>query len=216
MKEEVKAHLFEPFFTTKDVGKGTGMGLAMVHGIVKQSGGHIAVYTEVGRGTTFKVYLPRLEEEAKVKKPDSGQFKIPRGKETILLAEDEDAVRALAKLILETTGYTVLAARNGKEAMEIARKHKGPLHMLVSDVVMPQMGGRQLADLLTPLHPGLKVLYVSGYADEAIVRHGVLEGGVAFLQKPYAPATLARKVREVLDAEHKEKAAEQPREGSSP
>lgn len=198
MDMATKAKIFEPFFTTKEVGKGTGLGLATVHGIVKQSGGSIEVYSEVGRGTTFKIYLPRLKGPVSSSKSFPGLFQMPRGTETILLAEDEEGVRAAVCLALESNGYTVLAARNGDEALQLCRQHSDPIHLLITDVVMPQMSGRQLADLVVAQRSRIKVLYLSGYTDDAVVRHGVLEAGMAFLQKPFTPLALARKVREIL------------------
>jgi PAS domain S-box-containing protein len=200
MDAETRAHLFEPFFTTKEFGKGSGMGLAMVYGTVSQSGGHIEVQSEPGHGTTFAIYLPRLPELAPAPESGSGLRRLPQGHETVLLVEDEDGVRMLARLVLQTNGYTVLEARNGRDALTVAERHAGPIHLLVSDVVMPQMSGREVADRLRAVRPGLRVLYISGYADDAIVHHGVLEPGLAFLQKPFSPAVLVRKVREVLDA----------------
>lgn len=201
MTDEVKARVFEPFFTTKEPGKGTGLGLPMVHGFVKQSGGHVEIYSEVNRGTTVKIYLPRFDALGQPTPSGTTEYRMPRGAETVLLAEDEDGVRGLTRLILETNGYTVLTAGDGSEALQIAREYPGSIHLLITDVVMPQMSGRQLADQMMKSHPGIKVLFVSGYTTEAVIRHGVLESGTAFLQKPYTPVTLARKVREVLDAQ---------------
>jgi two-component system cell cycle sensor histidine kinase/response regulator CckA len=200
MSDEVKAHLFEAFFTTKPKGKGTGLGLATCQTIVKQSGGHIGVYSELGRGTTFKVYLPRvdqpLDETARAVAPGA----LPRGTETILLVEDEPAVSRLAGRVLEAQGYTVLRAANGEDGLLVAREHKGaPISLVVTDVVMPQMGGKAMAEWLQTTNPGLKTLFTSGYTDDAIAHHGVLDPGVAFLPKPYTPATLTQKVRELLD-----------------
>jgi two-component system, cell cycle sensor histidine kinase and response regulator CckA len=194
-----KSRIFEPFFTTKAPGKGTGLGLAMVYGFVKQSGGDIEVVSELGNGTTFKVYLPVAEELIPSTKSDSDTLKISKGTETVLLVEDEDAVRSLSRLILQSSGYTVLEARNGQEAMWVAQQHQGTIHILVTDLVMPRMNGRQLADLLGQIRPQMKILFMSGYTDEAVLRHGVSESTVAFLQKPFSPIGLARKVREVLD-----------------
>jgi PAS domain S-box-containing protein len=198
MDKATLAKIFEPFFTTKGIGKGTGLGLSTVYGIVKQSGGGIQVYSEPGQGSCFKIYLPRLKEPAPADRGRSAPFIIPQGTETILLVEDDDRVRQLARMALEAVGYTILEAPNGGEALELSAAHRGPIHLLVTDVVMPQMNGRQLAAQLTSTRPDMKVLYLSGYTDDAIVRHGVLEKGLAFLQKPFTPAVLARKVREVL------------------
>ncbi|MDB5310370.1 MAG: Blue-light-activated protein [Gemmataceae bacterium] len=198
MTDEVKARIFEPFFTTKEAGKGTGLGLATVYGIVKQSGGHISVYSEVGVGTTFKILLPVVHEA--IPPPPSGESKLcPKGTETVLVAEDEEAVRRIARISLETLGYTVLMAENGADAIRLAGEHTGPIGLLVTDVVMPEMGGRQLATTLRSRHPGLKVLFMSGYTDAAVIRHGIIGVTDAFLQKPFTPLTLAKKIRDVLD-----------------
>jgi signal transduction histidine kinase len=198
MDDATKSRLFEPFFTTKEPGKGTGLGLATVHGIVKQSGGSIEVYSEAGRGTTFKVYLPRIKPvvSSGTSMPDPSLM--PQGTETILLAEDEAEVRAAVRLVLATSGYTVLESQSVDDALRICRQHQGPIHLLMTDVVMPKMSGRQLAESVVALLPKIKVLYISGYTDDAVVRHGVLEAGMPFLQKPFTPMVLARKVREVL------------------
>jgi two-component system, cell cycle sensor histidine kinase and response regulator CckA len=198
MDDATKLRIFEPFFTTKEPGKGTGLGLAMVYGFVKQSGGHIEVYSERGYGTAFKIYLPRADE-ALLPTPAPVGLTIPKGTETVLLVEDEDAVRTLSKLVLQSNGYTVLEARDGQEAIWIARQHHDRIHILVTDLVMPRMSGREVADLLTRAKPHLRVLFMSGYTDEAVVREGALGAGVTFLQKPFSPIALARKVREVLD-----------------
>jgi two-component system cell cycle sensor histidine kinase/response regulator CckA len=173
--------------------------LATVYGIVKQSGGRIEVYSEVGTGSTFKIYLPFAKEETRARKSLAGQVVIGRGTETVLLAEDEEGVRTLAKLVLERNGYKVLEARHGAEALLICQQYQGTIHIMVTDVVMPNMGGRQLADRLSALRPGIRLLFLSGYTDEAIVHHGVLDADTPFLQKPFAPDALALKVREVLD-----------------
>jgi signal transduction histidine kinase/CheY-like chemotaxis protein len=194
-------HIFEPFFTTKERGKGTGLGLATGFGIVHQSGGHVTAYSEPGRGTAFKVYLPRLSGDAEpaVEREEAGSPS-SYGSETILLVEDEVAVRKLAGEMLRRYGYTVLQSESGPEALDLLAGYAGPLHLLLTDVVMPGMSGRQLSERLQALRPGLRVLYMSGYTDNAIVHHGVLDRGVAFLQKPFTPDSLARKVRESLDA----------------
>jgi two-component system, cell cycle sensor histidine kinase and response regulator CckA len=199
MSEEVKAHIFEPFFTTKERGKGTGLGLAMTYGAVKQSGGSVEVYSEVGIGTTIKIYLPRVEEEAVKPEKEDRLTDLPDGTETILLVEDEESVRDLCVQILERLGYTVLQARDGAEAIAKARGYGDRIDLLLTDVVMPGMNGSELATQLVPHHPGMKVLFTSGYTDEAIVRHGVLDEGVTLIGKPHSPSSLARKVREVLD-----------------
>ena len=199
MDRATQARIFEPFFTTKAQGKGTGLGLSMVYGVVKQSGGSIEVYSEPGRGTTFKVYLPRVFTEVQGK-PDSVRAERLGGSETILLVEDEEAVRTLGHRILDIAGYRVIDASSAEEALEVAKGHRGPLHLMVTDTVMPGASGPELARLLAPLFPGMKVLYVSGYADEAVVHHGLLKRTEAFLQKPFGPDALLRRVREVLDS----------------
>jgi PAS domain S-box-containing protein len=200
MTQEVKERVFEPFFTTKEKGKGTGLGLSMVYGIVKQSGGNIWVYSEPGRGTTFRIYFPRTQEEADTLHEREETDFFPRGSETILLVEDDALVRDLAGRLLEQQGYTVLKAADGQEALLVAKAHVGEtIHLLLADIVMPQMGGKELADWLKISRPNVKVLYTSGYADNAIVHHGVLDPGTNFLQKPFSLKTLTHKVREVLD-----------------
>jgi PAS domain S-box-containing protein len=199
MTEEVKKHVFEPFYTTKEQGEGTGLGLATVYGVVEQSGGHIEVYSEVGAGTTFKIYLPRLAEPAPLRDPIVSQESMPQGSETILLVEDEQAVRNLIYLVLERCGYRVLKAEHPQRALDLSDAYKGSIHLLVTDVVMPGIGGKALAERLASSHPETKVLYMSGYTDDAIVHHGVLDADLDFLQKPFTPEKLARKVREILD-----------------
>jgi signal transduction histidine kinase len=199
MDEETRSHLFEPFFTTKEVGKGTGLGLATVYGIVKQSGGHIAVYSEVGHGTTFKVYLPQVTEQVPCALPRPHCVENARGTETVLLVEDDACVRRLAREVLRADGYTVLEAGNGKEALRIGERYAGPIHLLLTDTIMPEMNGRELSERLLTLRPEMNVLYVSGYAEDVIAHHGVLDPGIAFLPKPLTPAALLRKMREVLD-----------------
>jgi len=247
MDVATQAHLFEPFFTTKEPGKGTGLGLSTVYGIVEQSGGSVTVETGVGRGTTFRIYLPQVETPVpagrplSVARPAAPMTPVPlrlppavspapvsaaptppppaplqpvpgpmepataketpsTQNETILLVEDALRVRAVVREILEMNGYHVLEARHGAEAIEISERHRGPIHLMVTDVVMPQMSGRELAQRLLPVRPDLRVLYMSGYTDDAIVRHGVLGAGMAFLSKPFTPDALAVKVRELLDS----------------
>jgi CheY-like chemotaxis protein len=201
MDEQTKARLFEPFFTTKEMGKGTGLGLSTVYGIVKQSGGNVWVYSEPDQGTTFKVYLPRSVSvsmaAAAIKPPP-----VPRqvtGTETILVVEDEEALRNVASRILTTAGYTVLTAASGEEALVTGAQHEGDIQLLLTDVVMPRMSGKALAQRLAKTRPALAVLYMSGYTDNAIGHSGVLDAGVHFLAKPFTADALARKVREILD-----------------
>jgi signal transduction histidine kinase/ActR/RegA family two-component response regulator len=199
MTSETRARVFEPFFTTKAKWKGTGLGLAMVYGIVKQSGGYIFAESELGEGATFKILLPRVEEPAEGTLPGAASAASLGGSETILVVEDQDEVRALTRRVLESRGYTVLHAPNGRAALEAARTHAGPIHLLVTDVIMPEMSGRDVATLLVQARPQLKVLYISGYTNDSIARHGVLEPGIVLLQKPFTAEAAARKVREVLD-----------------
>jgi two-component system, cell cycle sensor histidine kinase and response regulator CckA len=199
MNEEVRARVFEPFFTTKDVGRGTGLGLATVHGIIKQSEGHIEVQSAPGQGTTFHVYIPQVIEPARPTMHAIPRPELLRGSETILLVEDDDVVRGLMRTVLERHGYKVLEASQGIEAIQLSDDHQGPLHMLLTDVVMPHMNGRQLYLQLAARRPGLKVLYMSGYTGGAIAHLGELEAEAAFLQKPFPAETLARKLRQVLE-----------------
>jgi two-component system cell cycle sensor histidine kinase/response regulator CckA len=198
MDRETQSRIFDPFFTTKELGKGTGLGLATVYGIVKQSGGYIWVYSELGKGTTFKVYLPLIEESAHPAAQREPEVAIVRGCETILLAEDSDSLREMAREYLESIGYTVLEASSGKEALQRAKDFDGTIHLLLTDVVMPEMSGPELAGQIALLRPGTKVIFTSGYTDDAIARQGVLDPTVAFIQKPYRPKALARKIREAL------------------
>jgi two-component system, cell cycle sensor histidine kinase and response regulator CckA len=203
MNAEIRAHLFEPFFTTKEKGKGTGLGLSTVYGIVQQSGGHIWVYSEPDKGATFKIYLPIIEEESAEKgslpaRPDSSH-----GWETILVAEDESLVRSLACLSLRKKGYQVLEAADGEEALKILTQRANSIHLIITDVVMPQISGRELARKAKLLQPEIKILYMSGYTENAIVHHGVLEPGLEFIPKPFSPGALSRLVREILDSKER-------------
>jgi CheY-like chemotaxis protein len=201
MTEEVKAHLFEPFFTTKGVGEGTGLGLATCHGIIKQSGGHINAYSEVSRGTTFKIYLPRVEQRTDVPPSKLASPDLPRGTETILLVEDDTSLREMASLLLRRLGYAVLVAANGAEALNLPQQRDtGRIDLLFTDIVMPQMDGKDLSDRVLATHPETKVLFTSAYTETAIVHQGVFDPGVSLLQKPFTPAALALKVRGLLDA----------------
>jgi PAS domain S-box-containing protein len=204
MNAETLAHMFEPFFTTKEKGKGTGLGLATVYGIVKQSVGYIAVYSEPGHGSTFKIYLPRVEEAVTEAESAGRGPELGKGSETVLVAEDEEGVRALVRTTLVSYGYKVLEAREPGEALTIVERYAEPIHLLLTDVVMPHMSGKELAKRLATAHPEAKVLYMSGYTDNAVFLHGVLEAGTFFLQKPFVPSTLLRKVREVLDTKRKD------------
>jgi len=200
MTEEIKSHLFEPFYTTKEVGKGTGLGLATCYGIVKRSGGSIWAYSEPGKGTAFKIYFPRVEKEAEtLPKHDESEY-LSRGTETVLLVEDEPSVRDGVARMLRDQGYTVLEAATGQECLRVAQGHGGKkIHLLLTDVMMPQMGGKELAERLRTNRPDIRVIFFSGYPGEAVAHHGMLDSGIAFLQKPLSPAVLARKVREVLN-----------------
>jgi signal transduction histidine kinase/ActR/RegA family two-component response regulator len=199
MDEATRLRMFEPFFTTKAQGKGTGLGLATVYGIVKQSGGHIIVYSEPGRGTSFKIYFPPVDEPGEPRRAETSAGDVRGGTETILLVEDEERVRDLAQRVLQQHGYQVVTACDGLEGLGVAQRVPGPIHLLVTDVVMPNLGGRDLAVRLADIRPAMRVLFVSGYTDDAIVRQGMLDPGTNFLQKPFTPEGLARRVREVLD-----------------
>jgi two-component system, cell cycle sensor histidine kinase and response regulator CckA len=200
MTAEVMAHMFEALFTTKPKGEGTGLGLAICQTIVQQAGGHIGVYSEVGVGTTFKIYFPLVLQPLDTEFRPIQSGPVPRGTETLLVVEDEPSVRHLARGALEAQGYQVLSAPNGQDALETAREHKGsPIRLVVTDVIMPVMGGKVMAEWLKTIYPDLKILFTSGYTDEAILHHGVLQPGVEFMPKPYTPSMLARKVRTLLD-----------------
>jgi CheY-like chemotaxis protein len=201
MSSHVREHLFEPFFTTKPSGRGSGLGLATTYGVVTQAGGSIAVQSEPGRGTTFRIYLPRVELPSEELGRVSETEIFPRGSETVLLVEDDAVVRDVASRILVRIGYTVFPAANGGEALALAEKHASRIDLLLTDVIMPEMNGRQLAERLVQLHPETKVLFTSGYTDDVLAHHGVLNGALSFIAKPYSPSALATKVREVLDAD---------------
>jgi len=200
MDADTQAHIFEPFYTTKEKGKGTGLGLATVYGIVKQSGGYVWVYSEIGRGTTFKIYLPSVEEEVAPREIRQAVASLPRGTETVLLVEDEEGVRELAKEYLESCGYKVLVAQNGQAAIDLVSKHSGPIDLIMTDIVMPGLSGSDLAKKVQSLRPDIRVVYMSGYTDQAIIHHGILSSDVLLLQKPFTMSTLAHKLREALSA----------------
>jgi two-component system cell cycle sensor histidine kinase/response regulator CckA len=199
MDATTRSRLFEPFFSTKSRARGTGLGLSMVYGIISQSGGHIEVDSAPGQGTVFKIYLPQIEKPAVTQKPDVSTAKLPKASETVLLVEDEDEVRAAVCESLQMRGYAVLKARHGKEAVMICRRHEGPIDLLLTDVVMPQMTGPELVRRISPVRPEMKVLYISGYTSDALHQRNLMEPGTAFLQKPFTPEALARQVRAVLD-----------------
>jgi len=201
MDEETRSHVFEPFYTTKEPGKGTGLGLATVYGIVQQSGGHISLTSEPGQGTTFKIYLPRVTERAEpVSVPAPPRLsEWPRGSETVLVCEDEEALRAIVREILEGAGYAVLEAADGAEALHVVQRHEGSIDLLLSDVILPGMSGPELARSLVEMRPSLKVLHMSGHDDASMVHRGLIESGVAILRKPFASDVLLRKLRELLD-----------------
>jgi len=200
MSPETVAHIFEPFFTTKGGTKGTGLGLATVYGIVKQSGGYVWVYSEPEKGSTFKVYFPRVDEKVEKSSRTKQDMKAERGSETVLLVEDDDAVRELTEVILTAQGYNVICANGPKRAEEIAAERSNEIDLVLTDVIMPTMSGRELVKKLSEKNSKLRVLYMSGYTDNVIAQGGVLEEGLAFLQKPFTPRALSQKVREVLDA----------------
>lgn len=202
LDETTRARIFEPFFTTKEAGKGTGLGLAMVYGFVKQSGGHIDVQSEPGQGTSFHIFLPRVESEETASAPAAEDFQISGGDETILLVEDEEGLRTLLRLVLQSYGYTVLEARDGQDGLWMAGQYTGKIHALVTDLVMPRMGGRELADHLTRQRPTVRTLFVSGHTEDPILQRGHAGPGTAFVHKPFSPLALARKVRQLLDESH--------------
>jgi len=208
MDHETQARIFEPFFTTKEIGKGTGLGLSTVYGIVKQSGGNIRVYSEEGLGTVFKVYLPRIDEASIATDKSAQETNAVRGTETILLVEDEETVRGLTRTFLLQAGYNVLEARGGEEAIQLCRAHPGLIDLLLTDVVMPEVSGKEVADRLLELRPTTRILFMSGYTDEAIVQHGVLDASVEFIQKPFTWVGLTQKIRLVLDNSHSHKKAQ--------
>ncbi|HLB59866.1 MAG TPA: response regulator [Bdellovibrionota bacterium] len=202
MSAEVKAHLFEPFFTTKETGKGVGLGLSISYGIVKQSGGFLDVESEVGKGTTFKIYFPQTEEKEKVERPTQPS-PIPTGRETILLVEDNEMVRNLLGKVLHLHGYSVIEAKDGEEALKISEQSKEPVHLVITDIIMPKMGGIDLARCLLEKKPETKIIYISGYIDVGVRPEDLIGGQSIFLQKPFSPETLARKVQELLHPEKK-------------
>jgi two-component system cell cycle sensor histidine kinase/response regulator CckA len=199
MDQETLSRIFDPFFTTKESTKGTGLGLSTVYGIVKQSGGTIFVYSEPGRGTTFKIYLPRSDKAVSATTEPRVEVDTLRGSETVLVVEDEEAVRKLIEQALRKYGYRVIEATNGAEALRVCENHDPPIRLMVTDVVMPGMSGRELAARVREQLPDLRVLYMSGYTDDTVIRHGLLDASMFFLQKPFTPSALARKVRETLD-----------------
>jgi CheY-like chemotaxis protein len=198
MDEATRARIFDPFFTTKEQGKGTGLGLSTVYGIVKQSGGFVWVYSEPGQGATFKIYLPRID--APVEAPVApSPIRTTGGRETVLVVEDEEALRKVAERILLRDGYSVLVASSGDEALTLAKNSTKPIDLIATDVVMPGLGGRELVQRLMAVHPNARVLFMSGYTDDAMLRHGIPEPGRAFLQKPFSGLALTQKIREILD-----------------
>ena len=199
MDATTKSRVFEPFFTTKGPGKGTGLGLAVVFGVVKQSGGHLKVTSSIGSGTTFTCYFPRAGDEIETQMAQAPAVVPQRGHETIFLVEDDSAVRGLVRVALERSGYRVVEACDGEEAIRFLQGYSGPLDLLVSDVVMPNIGGRELAQLVEVMRPGVKVLFLSGYTDDAVLKHGINHAELNFLQKPFSPFALATAVRQILD-----------------
>jgi CheY-like chemotaxis protein len=204
MSPETQARIFEPFYTTKEIGKGTGLGLSMVYGIVKQSGGHIWVYSELDRGTTMKIYLPRVDQDIEAKGAEHRPNRLLRGTETILLVEDDSQLRQLSSSVLAHCGYKMLVASAPEEGLELFKANHRDIRLLITDVVMPRMNGRQLAEQISQISPSVRVLYISGYTNNAIVHYGVLDPGLWFLPKPFTLSALMAKVREVLDSSAKE------------
>jgi CheY-like chemotaxis protein len=200
MDEQTRQRIFEPFFTTKEIGKGTGLGLSTVHGIVKQSGGDIMVYSEVGHGSSFKIYLPSVDENVQKPKWTNDVAEDYSGTETILLVEDDEIVRNFVKNVLADDGYVVLEADRGKTALSICETCTEPIHLLLTDIIMPGMSGGALRDRVVEIRPDIKVLFMSGYTDDSLSISGIIESGVAFLEKPFTPDGLSRKIREVLEA----------------
>jgi len=199
MDKEVREHIFEPFYTTKEKGKGTGLDLSTIYGIIKQNNGFIWVYSEPGQGSTFKIYLPKMKGDVKAEEKEITPIHDLSGSEAVLIVEDEDSLRKLLRTVLKHRGYKILEAENGEDALRISNEHEGTIDLMITDVVMPKMGGKETAERLELLHPQMKVIYMSGYTDDAIVHHGVLAPGLNFLEKPFSPEKLAHKVREVLD-----------------
>jgi CheY-like chemotaxis protein len=201
MDKETREHIFEPFFTTKDVGKSTGLGLSTVYGITKQNNGFIWVYSEAGQGTTFKVYLPKVNGNAELEEKEQTRVVELGSSETVLIVEDDNSLRKLMRTVLKQNGYKVLEAENGEDALRVSEAHDGPIDLLITDVVMPKMSGKEAADRLQPLYPQMKVIYMSGYTDNAIVQHGVLAPGLNFFEKPFTPEDLAHRVWKTLRSE---------------
>ena len=199
MGKEVQEHIFDPFYTTKEKGKGTGLGLSTIYGIVKQNNGFIWAYSEPGQGSTFKIYLPKVKRDVKEEEIEHPPVENLSGSEIVLIVEDDNSLRKLAQKSLQPHGYRVLVAKNGEDALRISKEHEGTIDLMITDVVMPKMGGKETAERLQPLHPQMKVIYMSGYTDDAIVHHSVLAPGLNFLEKPFSPKGLAHKVRKVLD-----------------
>jgi two-component system cell cycle sensor histidine kinase/response regulator CckA len=199
MDKETQEHIFDPFYTTKEKGRGTGLGLSTIYGIIKQNNGFIWVYSEPGQGSTFKIYLPKVKGDVKGEEKEQTPVIKLDGSETVLIVEDDDSLRKLAQKSLQPHGYRVLAAENGEDALRVSKEHEGPIDLLITDVVMPKMGGKEVAERLQPLYPQMKTIYMSGYTDDSIVHRGVLAPGLNFIEKPFSPEGLARKVREVLN-----------------